>query len=306
MVFLHATAFAQSDAELRAREQASVRFHRGVELYQDEAFRAALIEFERAYEISPDHRVLYNIGGTKLLLQDFLGAAQAYERYLTEGGKEVPRERREEVEPLLRSLEGRVGRIAVTVNRAGAEVFIDDLKLGVSPIAGNTLVNVGRHQVSARTSYGTTDSEIVDVAGDEIARVSLEVAPPTEAITIIQKEETPHILRNMAIIGWGTGGALLVGSLVTGIMAGNANDDLSALLKKNNVSPKDEEDQRSKVKSLALTTDVLMFSGIAFATAGTVVWLMDRRARKQDKERAPSSKVSLDVGLGMLKVSGQF
>ena len=51
----------------------------------------------------------------------------------------------------------------------------------------------------------------------------------------------------MAIIGWGTGGALLVGSLVTGIMAGNANDDLSALLKKVDVDPKDEEDARSKV-----------------------------------------------------------
>jgi tetratricopeptide (TPR) repeat protein len=306
VVFLHTTAFAQSDADLRSREQASVRFSRGVELYQDEAYRAALIEFERAYEISPNYRLLYNIGGTKLQLQDFLGAARAYERYLTEGGDEVPRERRETVEPLLRSLEGRVGRIAVTVNRPDTEVFIDELKIGVSPIAGNTLINVGRHQVSARTSYGTTDSEIVDVAGGEIAQVSLEVAPPTETVTIVQKEETPRILRNMAIIGWGTGGALLVGSLVTGIMAGNANDDLSALLKKVDVDPKDEEDARSKVKSLALTTDVLMFSGIAFATVGTVVWFLDRRARKQDKERAPSSKVSLDVGLGMLKVSGQF
>ena len=173
--------------------------------------------------------MLYNIGGTKLQLQDFLGAARAYERYLTEGGGEVPRARRETVEPLLRSLEGRVGRIAVTVNRPDTEVFIDELKIGVSPIAGNTL-----------------------------------------------------------------------------IMAGNANDDLSALLKKVDVNPKDEEDARSRVKSLALTTDVLMFGGVAFATVGTVVWFLDRRARKQDKERAPSSKVSLDVGLGMLKVSGQF
>ena len=80
-------------AERRGPEvaRASKRsLNRGVELYQDEAYRAALIEFERAYEISPDYRLLYNIGGTKLQLQDFLGAARAYERYLTEGGDEVP------------------------------------------------------------------------------------------------------------------------------------------------------------------------------------------------------------------------
>jgi tetratricopeptide (TPR) repeat protein len=303
---LHATAFAQSDQDLRVREQASVRFNRGVELYQDEAYRAALIEFERAYELSPDYRLLYNIGGTKLQLQDFLGAALAYERYLAEGGQAIPRARRDEVEPLLRSLEGRVGRIAVTVNREGAEVFIDDAKIGVAPITGTTLVNVGRHRVAARTSYGANDAEIVDVAGDEIAQVSLELAAKTVAVTIIKTEETSHVLRNMAIGTWSLGGGLLVGSLVTGIMAGNANDDLDALMKRVNVTPKEAEDQRSKVKSLALTTDVLMASGLAFAAAGTVIWMFDRRAKKRDKESAPGTKVAFDVGYGMVKVSGRF
>lgn len=89
---LGSVAHAQTDAKPSdaAREEASGHFQRGVELFQEGAFRAALVEFERAYGIAPDYRLLYNIGQVKLQLQDYLGATQSYERYLEEGGSEIP------------------------------------------------------------------------------------------------------------------------------------------------------------------------------------------------------------------------
>src|SRR5688500_5179247 len=91
----HTAALAQptSEPSESQKAEAGAHFNSGVALYQEQAFRAALVEFERAYEIAPDYRLLYNIGQTKLRLQDYLGAVQSYETYLTEGGASIPPER---------------------------------------------------------------------------------------------------------------------------------------------------------------------------------------------------------------------
>src|SRR5690349_23326683 len=91
-----------------ARTEASTRFRRGVELFQEEAYRASLAEFQRAYDISPDYRLLYNIAQAKIEIHDYLGAAESYERYLSGGGDQVPAERRAEVEQALAALRERV------------------------------------------------------------------------------------------------------------------------------------------------------------------------------------------------------
>lgn len=310
ILLFHLTASAQSEPSSEARSQASVRFKRGVELFQEEAYRAALIEFQRAYELAPDYRLLYNIGGTKLQLQDYLGAAQAYEKYLTEGGSSVPRERREEVEPALRSLQARVGRVAVTVNRE-ADIYVDGEKVGTSPMNGSVLVNIGRHEVGARAADGASDTQMVDVAGDETAQVNVVLAPPRkDGPTVINVRS--NTMRTMAVVGWGVGGAMLIGSVVTGVLAKNADSDLSDLLKRVDVPEKRVSDQRDTIKANALTTDILMIGGVAVAAAGTVLWFLDRRARREDDrlDEEPAAKASrrveVQLGLGSAGLLGHF
>src|SRR5687768_12832769 len=155
------------------KAEASAHFTSGVALYQEQAFRAALVEFERAYEIAPDHRLLYNIAQTKYRLQDYLGAAQSYEAYLAQGGSEVAPERRAQVEEALHALRDRVGRIGISVNRDGAEVYVDDQKVGVSPIPQAILANVGRHRVMVRAPDGSSDTKVIDVPGNDVVDVRL-------------------------------------------------------------------------------------------------------------------------------------
>ena len=95
---------AQAAPSEETKKQASSHFRRAVELYQEGAFRAALVEFQSAYDIAPDYRLLYNIGQTRLQVQDYLGASRSYEQYLTEGGSQVAPERRTEVETALGAL----------------------------------------------------------------------------------------------------------------------------------------------------------------------------------------------------------
>lgn len=306
IVLFHVTASAQQEPSADARAQASVRFKRGVELFQEEAYRAALIEFERAYELAPDYRLLYNIGGTKLQLQDYLGAAQAYEKYLAEGGASVPRDRREEVEPALRSLQARVGRIVVKVNRDGSEVYIDDLKVGTAPIPNAILVNVGRHRVAARAPDGANEAQIVDVAGDEIADVSLVLAEARSDAPIIVRGERSPAMRVAAITGWAVGGGMLVGSIITGVLAKNADGKLDDLFKQADVPEKRVADQRDSIKSAAVTTDVLVIGGAVLAAAGTVLWFIDRKARRAEERELKAPGLDVQLGLGTASVLGHF
>src|SRR4051812_21766349 len=66
------------------KDDPKVRFQHGVDFFRDGDSRAAVIEFRRAYELSPTPRVLYNWGGASLEAQDSPAAQSALRRYLDE------------------------------------------------------------------------------------------------------------------------------------------------------------------------------------------------------------------------------
>src|SRR5664279_276256 len=53
---------------------ASVSFRQGVELYREANFEAALVEFRKAYQLSPSYKVLYNIAQSYFELHDYVNA----------------------------------------------------------------------------------------------------------------------------------------------------------------------------------------------------------------------------------------
>ena len=90
-------AAPQAAASDDATKEAIGRFKRGLELYKDGAFAAALIEFRKAYEIAPNYRVLYNIGQVCSEMQDYVCAVRSFDAYLAQATDLTP-ERRREVE----------------------------------------------------------------------------------------------------------------------------------------------------------------------------------------------------------------
>src|SRR5262245_20824847 len=81
-----------------AQAEAAVRYKKGVDLFNESDFQAALIEFRRAYGLAPNYAVLYNIGQVYFQLQDYAHALTTLEQYLAEGGKNIAAARRSEVE----------------------------------------------------------------------------------------------------------------------------------------------------------------------------------------------------------------
>ncbi len=295
-----------------AKKEASAHFRRGVELFQEGAYRAALVEFGKAYEIAPDFRLLYNIGQTKLQIQDYLGATQSYEGYLTTGGSEVPQARRSDVEKQLESLRERVGRIAITANKEGAEIFIDDMRVGLTPMSTTVSVNVGQHRVYGKARDGATDTEVIDVAGGELKEVTLELTTPEVALFFGGPAGKPLTSMQKAAIGaWAGAGAAAVGAIVFGVIAKGKTNDLDKANDTVGVSPSKVADLRSSADAFAITSDV--FSGLAILAGGTgavLWWFMDSDEEEKQPGDANESKtearVKWGVGLGSVSARGHF
>jgi hypothetical protein len=309
------SALAQDTKETRADDAAAEHFERGVTLFKEQAYRAAVVEFQRAYDLAPDYRLLYNLGRAKQQLQDYLGAAENYEAYLVQGGSEIALERRTQVEETLASLSNRVARLNVTVNRPGAEVFLDDVKVGVAPLDSLLRTNVGSHRVSARAEDGSTGAQIVDVAGGDIAEVNIKLAEPLRAVAS-RGSELPEsaprrpwtLKRKLALTGIVIGGSMLAASIATGVLALHDQSRLHDQVDTLGVSQSAVAKQRDKVDTLSLTTDVLIGAGAACAVLGTVLWLAskDRVEQKTSQRTTSRAGLKLDLGFGSLAVSSRF
>jgi tetratricopeptide (TPR) repeat protein len=133
-----------------AVQEAGQRYDRGLKMYAEGDYSLAVIEFERAYELVPDFRVLYNIGQVRIQLANYARARRALTQYLQEGGERVSEDRKKAVENDLDMLATRTGTLAIQVNVPGAELFVDDVVVGQSPLSEPLLLDAGEHRLSAR------------------------------------------------------------------------------------------------------------------------------------------------------------
>lgn len=301
---------ADAPAAADREDEAARHFQRGVELFKEQSFRPALGEFQRAYEIAPDPRLFFNIGRVQVKLSDYLSAARSYERYLNEGGQQVPPDRRARVEEELIALRARVGRIGVTSDRAGAEVLLDDVKVGSTPLASALLVNPGRHLVAVRAGDGATNTRVVEVAAGDVALVELSLAGQASATSEAASSARPWTKRRKAtLVTAGVGALLLAGGAVAGGLAYRANREFEQVLDGREVDRAAYDDARQRVNVRSLSADILVGTGAATVLTAAVLWLVGPERTtptRAEPARAQPARARLDVGLGSLSVRGTF
>jgi hypothetical protein len=161
--------------------EAQRRFQRATELFEENNLPGALAEFRKAYSLAPNYRVLYNIGQLCFLMQDNPCAYGAFSSYLAQGGGEIPDKRRQEVQRDLARLQARVAKLRILVDRPGAEVTVDDVAVGTTPLAEPVLVAAGRPRVRATLEGYIPATQVIEVAAMETARVELHMVPAPSA-----------------------------------------------------------------------------------------------------------------------------
>ncbi len=301
--------------------EAQQRFRRGLELYDENDFRGALVELERAYELAPNFRALYDIGQVRYQLRDYAGALRAFEQYLHDGGAQVEQRRRAEVESDISKLQERVARISITTSAAGAQVFVDDVLVGTTPLSEPVMVSAGRRKITASEEGYASVTRVVDVAGADTLELPLELsplaaaAPPRAAQSAAdrlasaapraQAPNPPPTVppRQVPWVAWGVTGALALGATVTGVMALAASDDLENKRATANVGRQALDDAESRTSRLALTTDLL--GGAAIMLGGYATW-RTFFAGHSSADSSPSGAIKVGVAPGSVVVRGAF
>ena len=158
-----AAAPAGPSAEVLA--EAKQRFDRGYELYEEGEYPLALIEFNRADELVPNYRVLYNIGQVCIQLGQYANARRALSEYMKQGEGSLTPDRRTSVNKDLDMLTRRTAFLTVNGNVEFAEVLVDDVVVGKIPLEAPLLVDAGMHRVTLRRSGYLPRTSNVTLAG---------------------------------------------------------------------------------------------------------------------------------------------
>jgi tetratricopeptide (TPR) repeat protein len=315
VVLISSSSSAQAQSPETARLEASAHFRQGVELFREGAFRAALIELERAYEVYPDYRVLYNIAQTELRLGEYVEARWAFECYLAKGGPNVDAERRKDVEGQIRALEERTARIAISVSQQGAQVYLDGTLVGTAPLPQTFPLSVGRHRVFAMGDDGSTATQVIELAGGDFRDVTLQLtaaprAPrvavkaevaPLPAISVEPVEEvTETVLSRRQRWGIGllvAGAGVGVGAAAVGLGAAPRAHEAYERAQRAG-GPERVADARRTFHNYELATDGLLAGAVALGMGGAVLLILGDDDAAQAGERP-----RVNVGLTPRSVS---
>jgi hypothetical protein len=306
-------AAAQPSPE--AVKEAGQRYERGLELYSEGDYGLAVIEFERAYELVPNYRVLYNIGQVRIQLGRYAKAKKALEEYLEKGGDEIKRERKDAVKSDLEMLAGRTALLTVITNEPGADIVLDSLVVGQSPLTEALLVDAGEHTLEVRKEGFYSKGSQVKLAGREETTVTLEITkvPEAKGPTVVERIEAPVVKvdRTPMWIGWAATGALAIGAGVVGYFGITKANDLESMRTDYPVSRKQLDDTKKSAQTLFIVSDSLTAAAVVAGGVSLYLTLTTSGGGKPaPKDHAPPAapppKVGLRIGPNHLGLAGTF
>jgi len=173
------TVLAQASpltADPQAKAQAQELLSQGSKLYRQGDLAGALEKFEAAYVAFPSPKLMFNIGQAKRDLGRPVEALESFQRFLAEATDASP-ETMAEARNSVAELRGRLGKIRIDCDTAGAQIAVDGKSVGLAPLPDLIWATPGRHQVTAKHVSAAPAIEDVEVAAGSARTVTLRLLP---------------------------------------------------------------------------------------------------------------------------------
>jgi hypothetical protein len=170
-------ATAQTSPSPAAVAEARERFQRGVALSEERNYNAAMVEFQRAYELTRNPAVLFNISATYELTGHYVEALDAMLEYERLAPRETVAQRRAEIDAALARLRGRIGTLVIRFEADGLQLQVDGLQRPVAEARAGLRLAAGRHRVSLSAPHYTPREEVIDLAGGSTVVLSEPLTP---------------------------------------------------------------------------------------------------------------------------------
>ena len=150
----------------------------GRALFDVQNWAAAATEYNHAYDLSKNPRVLFNVAACEKNQNHYLKALLALRKELAEGAGKLSPTEVQEVKAALSTLEPLVSAVSVTANEEGATLTIDgEAQTGATPFAQPVPIDVGPHTIKLSKAGFAETTATVMVSGGTVAQAKLEMQP---------------------------------------------------------------------------------------------------------------------------------
>lgn len=257
-------------------------FREGMTAAEQGDLAGAALSFEASFRLNPVPEVAYNLAMCRQELGDYPGAANAFREFAAALGTRITPEQAAEVEAHLGELIPQIGRLTVEVAEDGADITVDGVHVGTTPLGPWVAVVPGRHQVTAtKPGFVEASTTVVVLAGGTAPVALTLVAASTDAAG-----------EDSGISPWfwasvGVTAAAGVGMAITGGLTLKSKDEYLD-------GGHTDEGLYDDIVTLRTTTDVLLGVTVAGAIAATLVFFM------VGDEEAPEDDGASDVGAMVL------
>lgn len=278
--------------------EAALIVRRGHELAAQQDYAGALVEYQRAYDLVPDYKVLYSIGAANVRLERWAAARQAFATYIELGGSALPRARQDEVRNYLEILQDRTATLSLLLNVPDAEVLIDGKRVAPTQISG-IVVEPGTHVVRVtKPGFRTLEDEFHATQGESLRMVlpltrvgtlgpagpiapgvlTVSSAPPPPPA---EPEPTP------LWVPWTLTGVLAAGWITTAALAIQARHDRDTIEQPGTPEHRIDAARRLHI-SLAVASDVLLAATlVSGGISAYLTWWPSERAQAGAGPRSP-------------------
>ena len=155
---------------------AKAEYEAGKILFQDGDHKNALVKFQHAYELSNDARLQWNIGACEKNLRHYTRVLAALEKYQSEGGALLTAQDKQDAIDLTATVRTLVSSLKVTVNEPGADVFVDDEKIGTTPLPGPVMIDVGSRKIRVSKAGFKDFIKVEAIAGAGDVSIAADLA----------------------------------------------------------------------------------------------------------------------------------
>lgn len=278
--------------------------------YDEGRWERARTLFRGAHEINPTARTLRGLGLASFRLIDYVSSIKYLKEALNETHRPLTEEQRKQAQEIITRASDFVGRLIVALKPPDAHLSVDGV---AKKLEGNDelLTNPGRIELVVEAKGYKTLQRNIDVESGRKRVVKLTLEPISDATqhseSPIQSSEqiVPKVERESSVslvpyVVMGFGGALLIGSAITGIITYAAESELVEVCDADNYCPPEHESTIEMKDTLQVLSMVLLGTGLAASATGLVLLL----TADSDQELSSTSNVSLrcctDGCLGVL------
>lgn len=177
LVMLWSTmAFAQAKPLAESlTDDAKAAYQAGKLLFVDGDFAGAEIKFKAAYDVSHDARLLWNMAACEKSLRHYARTDALVREYLDKGAALITDQDRADAKQLLDLIDSFTVKLTITVSEPDAEVLVDDVSAGKSPLAKPVVVDIGTRKIDVRKDGFKPFEQSLPVGGAATAKLDVKL-----------------------------------------------------------------------------------------------------------------------------------